>query len=459
MLACSPRCRTARRRNRVVWAIAPLLAAFAAGGALASEQRNSAIVRAVKAVSASVVNIRGEKTVSAASGSASGNDVTHRANGMGTGVVIDPRGYILTNHHVVDGIKEIQITFVDKTRYVAKLVHRDLETDLALIKITPREPLHAIPIGVSSDLSPGEDVIAVGNAYGYEHTVTRGIISALHRSVQVSEAQLYDDLIQTDAPINPGNSGGPLLNIDGEMVGLNVAMRAGAQNIGFAIPVNKAMTVAAEMMAVAAGRKNWHGVVLAKDADAAKPLVVLSVDPKSPAEKAGVKPGDVVTAVGGAKTARPLDFHRAVVEMKSGDAMELALQRSDEKLTLNLTLAEPVAQRRTASSPTWEILGLELKPIPETEFKQSYPNTDYPGGLTVTAIRPQGPAAEQGIHSGDVLVGIDDRAMVSIDNVQWMLARPDFASLNPVKFYVLRGGQTLYGYLPINTAQLSSLRK
>jgi serine protease Do len=145
--------------------------------------------------------------------------------------------------------------------------------------------------------------------------------------------------------------------------------------------------------------------------------------------------------------------------MKAGESLELALQRSDEKLTLSLTLAEPVAQRRTASSPTWEILGLDLKPIPEAEFKQSYPSTDYPGGLTVSAIRPQGPAAEQGIRRGDVLVGIDDRAMVSIDNVQWMLSRPDFVSLNPVKFYVLRGSQTLYGYLPINTAQLSNLRK
>ena len=130
---------------------------------------------------------------------------------------------------------------------VATLVARDLETDLAVIKVNVSDKLTVIALGTSSDLMAGESVIAVGNAYGYENTVTRGIISALHRAVQVSDAQFYDDLIQTDASINPGNSGGPLLNIDGEMIGINVAVRAGAQGIGFAIPVDKAMNVAADV--------------------------------------------------------------------------------------------------------------------------------------------------------------------------------------------------------------------
>ena len=141
------------------------------------------------------------------------------------------------------------VTLADGQRHMAKLVARDIETDLAIIKIDPQEPLPVIPIGTSSDLMPGETVIAVGNAYGYEHTVTRGIISALHRAVQVSDAQFYDDLIQTDASINPGNSGGPLLNIDGDMIGINVAVRAGAQGIGFAIPVDKVAAVAAGLLA------------------------------------------------------------------------------------------------------------------------------------------------------------------------------------------------------------------
>ena len=142
-------------------------------------------------------------------------------------MLIDSRGYIVTNHHVVDGVREILVTMADGQRHVAKLVARDMETDLAIIKIDAPAPLPVIPIGTSSDLMAGETVIAVGNAYGYEHTVTRGIVSALHRAVQVSDAQFYDDLIQTDASINPGNSGGPLLNIDGDMIGINVAVRAG----------------------------------------------------------------------------------------------------------------------------------------------------------------------------------------------------------------------------------------
>ena len=203
-----------------------------------------------------MVNIRGEKTVGPGGATATGGENAHRVNGMGTGVVIDPRGYILTNYHVVEGVREIQVTLSDESRFVATLVARDLETDLAVIKIAAPDKLPVITAGTSSDLMAGESVIAVGNAYGYENTVTRGIISALHRAVQVSDAQYYDDLIQTDASINPGNSGGPLLNIDGEMIGINVAVRAGAQGIGFAIPVDKVMNVAATLLGSAVAEQD-----------------------------------------------------------------------------------------------------------------------------------------------------------------------------------------------------------
>ena len=197
--------------------------------AAASELRETPVVKAVQRARAAIVNIRGEKTVAAWPGQAVAGDAGRRVNGMGTGVLIDSRGYILTDYHVVDGVREIHVTRADGQRHVATLLARDKEADLAILKIDCPTPLPVIPIGTSSDLMPGETVIAVGNAYGYEHTVTRGIISALHRSVQVSDAQYYDDLIQTDASINPGNSGGPLLNIDGEMIGINVAVRAGAK--------------------------------------------------------------------------------------------------------------------------------------------------------------------------------------------------------------------------------------
>jgi serine protease Do len=151
---------------------------------------------------------------------------------MGTGVVVDARGYVVTNYHVVEGVRRIEVTLASGKTTSASLVSHDPRTDLAVIKVEHDSPLPVITIGTSSDLMIGETVLALGNAYGYEHTVTRGIVSALHRDVEVSRTQRYDDLIQTDASINPGNSGGPLLNINGEMIGINVAVRAGAQGIG-----------------------------------------------------------------------------------------------------------------------------------------------------------------------------------------------------------------------------------
>ncbi len=215
-------------RLTVLTAIA-LISLALSGPARASDQRFTPIVKAAQRTKPSVVSIRGEKTV-LPSPQDGATEPPRRVNGMGTGIVIDPRGYILTNYHVVDGVREIQVTTSEGKKYVATVIARDSETDLAVIKISPAQKMQVIALGTSSDLMPGEPVVALGNAYGYENTVTTGIVSALHRAVQINDAQFYDDLIQTSAPINPGNSGGPLMNIDGEMIGINVAVRAGAGN-------------------------------------------------------------------------------------------------------------------------------------------------------------------------------------------------------------------------------------
>jgi serine protease Do len=422
--------------------------------ATASELRMSPIVKAVEGARESVVNIRGEKTVAATPGQSSPSDAGRRVNGMGTGVVIDPRGYIITNYHVVDGVHDIQVTLAGGERYVAKLAARDQETDLAIIKIDAKQETPAVTIGTSSDLMTGETVIAMGNAYGYEHTVTRGIVSALHRSVQVNDAQFYDDLIQTDASINPGNSGGPLLNIDGEMIGINVAVRAGAQGIGFAIPVDKAMLAAASMLATCNANKPWHGVVPAAENSAgiSKGVVVGSIEKASPAAEAGIKPGDVITSLDGVEIHRTLDLQRAFLERKPGDKIDLALKRSGESITKSLTLSVQPETQKTPTGPIWEMLGLELKPIPAEEFRANH-QTRYRGGLAITAVRASSPAANQGIRSGDVLVGMHIWETISLDNVTYILNRPDFANLNPVKFFILRDDETLYGYLPIGTVK------
>jgi len=446
------------------WAIVVCVAAFW-GSVLAyapvhgSELRRTPIVRAVEKARPSVVNIRGEKTLGSAGTAAMSGEAGKRVNGMGTGVVIDPLGYIVTNHHVIDGVREIQVTTADDEQYTARLVSRDPETDLAIIKIEPDKPLPAIHIGTSRDLMPGEPVVALGNAYGYEHTATRGIISALHRAVQVSDAQYYDDLIQTDASINPGNSGGPLLNIDGDMIGVNVAVRAGAQGIGFAIPVDKAMAVAAELLAAQSRQKGWHGLELADETPQAGPgLVVQSVAEESPAKKAGLEPGDSITRIGDTELVRPLDFHRAILALDVGQPINMSVRRGDESLTLTIELANVPGNREPGPGPYWDWLGLELDPIPTQEFQQKY-RTRYRGGLTIAAVRPNSPAAAQGIRQGDILVGMHVWETISTKNVDYVVNHPDLPSLNPVKFYILRGSETLYGYLPIPLAMRETLHR
>jgi serine protease Do len=416
--------------------------------AMASDARLTPIVKVYQSAKPAVVSIRGEKTIPGVPSATGAAEAPRRVNGMGTGVIIDTRGYILTNYHVVDGVREIQVTTSSEKRYVATVIARDMETDLAIIKINSTEHLKVINIGTSSDLMPGETVVALGNAFGYDYTLTRGIISALHRAVQISDAQFYDDLIQCDSPINPGNSGGPLLNIDGEMIGVNVAVRAGAQGIGFAIPVDKAMATAAQLLANS-GVKSWVGVVAAADVPAVGPgMKIASVERKSPASESGLRAGDVVTAVGDEDIHRALDFHRALLDRKPGEKVDLAVQREGKSITVSVVLSENPVAAHGGSGATWDVLGLELRPMAAAEFHQRF-QTRYRGGLTVNEVRPNSPAADQGIRPGDVLVGMHIWETVTLDNVSYILKRPDFAALSPVKFYILRGNETLYGYMPL----------
>jgi len=429
----------------VCWPTPPLGGTFCA----ASELRQTPVVRAVQKARESVVNIKGEKTVPAAGAQVSGTSPGRRVNGMGTGVVLDPRGYILTNFHVVEGVRQINVTFADRTTCVAELIARDTDTDLAVIKVAVDDPLPVIDLGISTDLMPGEPVIAVGNAYGYEHTVTRGIISALQREVQVSDAQFYNNLIQTDASINPGNSGGPLLNIDGEMIGVNVAVRAGAQGIGFAIPVDIAMSVASRLIATSAAATAWHGIETDDASNTPGDGVrVASVEENSPAAKAGVQSGDLITAVNGVNVQRPLDFHREMLERVPGEKLEFRLRRAGEPVSAELAMADVPLPLKPMTSPAWDVLGLELQPIPADDFKQR--STRYRGGLLVKTVRENSPSAEHGIRPGDVLVGMHIWETVTMDNIAYVLRRPDFASLNPLKVFVLRDSETLYAYLPLN---------
>lgn len=399
------------------------------------------VVRAVQAARPAVVNIQGQKTVAATVQTAAGSEAPRQVNGMGTGVVVDERGYILTNYHVVADVRRIQVTLYDHREYTAELVARDAESDLALIKIPVTEPLPLIHIGTSSDLMEGEPVIALGNAFGYEHTVTRGIISALGRDVQVSDTQTYDDLIQTDASINPGNSGGPLMNVDGEMIGLNVAVRAGAQGIGFAIPVDQVMAVATRLMSIEQLENKRHGIVSRSGGEDSAALVVDEVQSNSPAAAAGLQAGDQICDVAQMPVARPLDLERALLDRSNREKIPVSIVRNGERMSLDLELG--------SCSKAWDVLGMELTEEPSSSFQKRA--SRYRGGMRVVEVRPGSPASKEGIRSGDILVGMHGWETASNQDIDYIVTRPNLAEIGSMKFYVLRGKTMLYGHLDMTT--------
>ncbi len=413
-----------------------------ASGVTAGEPRRTPIVEAVDRAKAAIVNIHGEKTVAADDSRHDQPENARRVNGMGTGVIIDERGYIVTNHHVVEGVPKIHVTLSDDSTYIARLLSFDAATDLAIIHIDAGRELPVIPIGVSNDLLLGETVIAVGNAYGYSHTVTHGIISSLHRSVQVSDMQGYDDLIQTDAAINPGNSGGPLLNIDGEMIGVNVAVRAGAQLIGFAIPVDNVMTIVADLLSTRRLTKTWHGVTT-RPQDGG--LLVVDVDEESPAATAGLRTGDVIKSVRERAVIRSVDLERALLECKAGDDAALAIEREQQPLAMKVTMVQ-LPEKKRIEDAAWELLGLRVQPTPSRQFAQL--GTKFHGGLTVSAVRPDSPAANQKIRRGDILVGMHRWETTTPDHVAFVLGRVEQGEVRmPLKFYIVRGTETFSGQL------------
>ncbi|MCH2107424.1 MAG: trypsin-like peptidase domain-containing protein [Planctomycetes bacterium] len=248
-----------------------------------------------------------------------GRIVRREASGSGSGFVLKKEGFIVTNNHVIANAKGIQVSFaagVDETQYTADVVSTVPEEDLALLKLRNPEgkAFPTVPMGTSSDLMIGEKVIAIGNPYGHTHTVSTGIISGLHRNVEISNPRLtFNDLIQTDASINFGNSGGPLMNINGELIGINTAVNSQAENIGFAIPVDRVMLVLKEQLLKPDAYNAWLGFSVLDDS----PQVGV-VSPHSPASEAGLEPGDVVIAINGQEVQDMDSFRFQRLEVQAG---------------------------------------------------------------------------------------------------------------------------------------------
>jgi serine protease Do len=410
--------------------------------------RRDPIVGVVERVKAAVVNIHSERTVPG-----QGHDAfaltpsQNRINGMGTGIIIDPRGYIVTNHHVVEDVSIIRTRLADGTSQNALVVARSLETDLALLKIEPREPLPTMPLGTASDLMVGEKVVAIGNAYGYEHTVSVGVVSAVKRDVSLNKDMAYKGVIQTDASINPGNSGGPLLNVHGELVGVNVAIRAGAQGIGFAIPVDSMVRVVADMLRARRRAQHYDGLVcrdvLEQVPEGTTRMVV--VDRLEGAPAGSLRRGDVLVQVGDVAIGCSLDVERALLERKSGDTVPVVVRRQSQEQRVELTLQSPDRMRAASNDVVWTKLGLQLAPASPDAVARV--NRQLHGGLEVTGVNNDGVAAKAGIKRGDILIGLHQWETLTMENVIFVLGHPELGTFNPLAFYIVRSGQVRRGWL------------
>jgi serine protease Do len=408
-----------------------------------SDMRRTAVVEAVEKVQRCVVSITSEKLASSNSRwpfSPAENRLP-LVNGMGSGVLVDGRGYVVTNHHVVDKVQGIVVELFDGTRFPAHVLQTDPIMDLALLKVDADRTLAAVAIGTSSDLMVGETVITIGNAFGYENTVSVGIISALHRDVTLSDDQVYRNLIQTDACINPGNSGGPLVNVNGELIGINVAVRAGAQGIGFALPIDEVKRVATAMLSTRRLTSSWHGLVSNEQRRGPKRGVVVSeVEQGSPAEASGFKPGDELLRIGDLAIASPLDVERAMLDVHPGHPATVTILRGKNEKAIPLDVKSVSASESSPDDLVWRLLGLKTQAV-STDFVSSV-SPKLRGGLFIQAVSPGSPAAQAAIHKGDILVGINvgTRHWETIrpDNILYVLRQPETTQTQSAILYLVR---------------------
>ena len=335
--------------------------------------------------------------------------------GSGTGVIIDKSGHVVTNAHVVGDADEMVVSLTDGRRYTAKVVGRDTDTDLAVLKIVlinGDDPLPVLPLGDSDTVKPGQWAIAVGNPFGLDHTVTVGIVSGVGREgVNLTR---YENFIQTDAPINPGNSGGPLFNVRGEVIGINTAIMSFAQGIGFAIPINMVRQVSGQLVSHGTVQRGWLGVGIQNidpelaDSFGVKEgagVLVNEVFADQPAQRSGIQPGDIILTLNGDPVSSPNTLARLIAGLTPESQAELSFLREGVTHTVTTTLGHrDKTPKMAAISPQKmglpEILGLDIQAITPELAEQ----LDVDGeGVIVSRVIPGGPAYQQGLREGDVI--------------------------------------------------------
>jgi len=347
----------------------------------------------------------------------------YEAHNIGSGFVIHSDGYVVTNAHVVDRAGECKITFANGAELPAVKVAVEHADDLAILKIdaehptgkkTAAPPFPAVKLGRSDDLMPGETVIAIGNPLGYQHTVTTGVISAINRELRFGESVKYSGLIQIDASINPGNSGGPLLNVLGELIGINTAIRGDAQNIGFAIPVDRLHALLPEMLDVERLRRAKLGIHFDGQPTSPKPagVRIRKVDTDSQAAKAGVRPDDLVAAINGTPTPDFLDAFSVLDSAPLGKEVALELVRDgSERKTVRLPLEE--IPKLDGGTVMWERFGIRVRELSRADMSRL--GIRQPIALLVVEVDPRSQAAQEGVSPDDLITRFGGRPVTSLD--------------------------------------------
>jgi serine protease Do len=385
--------------------------------------RRSEVVEVVEKVSPAVVNIAAEQMVRRRSGMWDdfffGLDPRPRrekAQSLGSGAIIDAKGIILTNDHVISGASRIIATTKSGTELECEVVGSDADNDLAVLRVkNAPASLPTLKLGTSSDVLIGETIVAIGNPFGFSNTVTAGVVSALGRTVRGNDNQrVYTDFIQIDAPINPGNSGGPVVNIQGDMIGIATAIIGGAQGIGFAIPVDRARRIVADIRQFGQVRAVWigaHGRTVTTNEDGGgrpRGFRVRSVEPGSPAEKAGIKSGDVVVSVDGAP-------------IESQEAFDTALSTRGPGKPMKISVKSPAAGERTLTvsgeAPPSDYGMRRLR----AELGMSVRAGST--GLRITIVDARGAAARAGLENGDVLIALNGTEVRDAEEVNRVFAR------------------------------------
>jgi serine protease Do len=368
----------------------------------------------------------------------------------GSGFVLSPDGYIVTNNHVVEEATEIQVKLADGRELAAKVVGRDPKTDVALLKVEATG-LPVIPLGDSAALQVGEPVMAIGNPFGLEQTVTTGIVSATGRVIGSGP---YDNFIQTDASINPGNSGGPLINGRGEVIGINTAIfsqSGGSVGIGFAVPSSLAKTVITQLAEHGTVERGWLGVSIQpmtrelakafKRSDASGALVSAVIE-GSPAEKAGVKAGDVIVELDGKKVAKSEDLPRLVADVHVGNEVPMVVVREGKDVRLTAKIARLVdeAPSKIAATEGKGQLGLSVQPVTPPVAREL--GLKVREGVLVRDVVEGGRAYEAGIRAGDVIVEIDRQPVRTVEDLKIRVDKQ--AKGEPIVMLVNREGHTMY---------------